>query len=254
MSDAYPAASTGASPNGPLLEAMLNLSRVHREHEKFYSSAPRQQVVILQRHSRTLLALADKWTTTHPSPAAALNPFAGADDLNAEVATQLDGVLFMEGQGRPAEITRLIAELRSTGTDSMDSGAWLVNAMQASWDLAATLIEIDQLAGVMGDRHRIISNDWQAAELICLAGRILLRAADILDQIDFIPAALRTDLAHNRTSPRRLYSAAEMIAHAADLISQAAGAELDSEPRWRAFRNHIQEVAGAPVQSGPASP
>jgi hypothetical protein len=247
MIDARPIPAKSASPNAPLLEAMLNLSRVHREHEKFYSSAPRQQAVILQRHARTLLALADKWTTAHPSPAAALSPFAGADDLNAEVATQLDGVLFMEGQGRPVEITRLIAELRYSGTDSIDSGEWLVNAMQASWDLAASLIEIDQLAGVMGDRHRIISTNWQAAELSCLAGRVLLRAADILDQIDFTPAALRTDLAHDRTSPQRLYSVAEMIAHAADLISQAAAAELDSEPRWRTFRHHVQQVASPQI-------
>jgi hypothetical protein len=247
MTDACSVPATGASSNAPLFETMLNLSRVHREHEKFYSSAPRGQAVILQRHARTLLALADKWTTAHPSPSPALSPFAGADDLNAEVATQLDGVLFMEGEGRPAEITRLVAELRSTGTDSIDSGEWLVNAMQASWDLAATLIEIDKLAGVMGERHRIISNDWQAAELSRLAGRILLRAADILDQIDFTPKALRTDLAHDRTSPQRLYSAAEMIAHAANLISQAAGAELDSEPRWRTFRHHVQQVAGVPL-------
>jgi hypothetical protein len=245
MTNPRTAAAEGASPNTPLLEAMLNLSRVHREHEKFYSSAPRQQAVILQRHARTLFALADKWTTAHPFPAPALSPFAGADDLNAKVGTQLDGVLFMEGEGRPTEITRLIADLRSTATDSIDSGQWLADAMQASWDLAATLIGIDQLAGVMGDRHRIISNDWQAAELSRLAGRILLRAADILDQIDFAPAALRTDLAHERTSPQRLYSAAEMIAHAADLISQGAGAELDSEPRWRTFRHHVQQLAGA---------
>jgi hypothetical protein len=224
---------------------MLNLSRVHREHEKFYSSAPRRQAVTLQRHARTLLALADKWTTDNPSPAPVLSPFAGADDLNAEVAIELDGVLFMEGEGRPTEITRLIAELRTTGTDSIDSGEWLANAMQASWGVAATLIEIDRLAGVTGDRHRIISNDWQAADLSRLAGRILLRAADIVDQIDFSPSALRTDLAHNRVSPQRLYSAAEMIAHAADLISQAAGAELDSEPRWRTFRHQVKKLVGA---------
>ena len=43
----------------PLLTAMLNMTAFHREHEKFYSTAPREQAVALQRHSRTLLALAD---------------------------------------------------------------------------------------------------------------------------------------------------------------------------------------------------
>jgi hypothetical protein len=86
-------------------------------------------------------------------------------------------------------------------------------------------------------------NDWQLVDLSRLAERILLRAADVVDHIDFPPSALRTDLAHGRTSPTRLYSAAEMIAHAADLISQAAGAELDSEPRWRTFRRQVEQLA-----------
>ena len=37
----------------------VNLSRFHREHEKFYASAPREHAVRLQRHARTLEALAD---------------------------------------------------------------------------------------------------------------------------------------------------------------------------------------------------
>ena len=57
----------------PLLTAMLNMTAFHREHEKFYSTAPREQAVTLQRHSRTLLALADQWTTTarRPTPRSA---------------------------------------------------------------------------------------------------------------------------------------------------------------------------------------
>ena len=50
----------------PLLEAVLNLSRFHREHEKFYASAPLETAVQLHRHARTLLALADQWATGMP--------------------------------------------------------------------------------------------------------------------------------------------------------------------------------------------
>ena len=89
-----------ASDLTPLLTAMLNMTAFHREHEKFYSTAPREQAVVLQRHSRTLHALADQWTTTAPSTAAAFSPYEGAPDLNAAAALQLDGVLFMEGRGR----------------------------------------------------------------------------------------------------------------------------------------------------------
>jgi hypothetical protein len=33
-----------------------------------------------------------------------------------------------------------------------------------------------------------------------------------------------------------------MIGHAADLSSDAAGAEHDSERRWRTFRTRVQDV------------
>ena len=53
---------TVPSDTSPLLHAILNLSKFHREHEKFYASAPRELAVRLQRHARTLQALADTWS------------------------------------------------------------------------------------------------------------------------------------------------------------------------------------------------
>jgi hypothetical protein len=226
----------------PLLTAVLNLSKYHRDHEKFYSSSPREQAVVLQRHARTLQALADRWSIVEPAPRPVLSPYEAAEDLNAPDAIQLDGVLFLEGEGRPAEITKLIRELRTLADDALASGEWLATAMQASWNMALALVPIDGLADVLGERHRIIANDWQAADMTTLAGRILQRAAEMLDTMDFSPASLRDDLSSDRVTPRRLYSVAEMIGHAADLSSDAAGAEHDSERRWRTFRNRVQHV------------
>ena len=230
------------APSNLLLDAVLNLSKFHRDHEKFYASAPREQAVVLQRHARTLQALADQWSDVEPSSRAVLSPYEAAEDLNAPDAIQLDGVLFLEGEGRPAEIARLARELRTIGDDSLASGEWLATAMQASWDMASALVPIDGLAAVLGERHRIIANDWQAASSSTLVGRILLRAADMLDRIDFTPAALRADLAGDRITVKRLFSIGEMIDHAANLSSAAAGAELDSERRWRVFRAQVQDV------------
>ena len=50
-----------------LLHAMANLTEYHREHEKFYGAAPREQAATLQRHARTLQALADRWSTVEPA-------------------------------------------------------------------------------------------------------------------------------------------------------------------------------------------
>jgi hypothetical protein len=231
-----------STTNSPLLQAILNLARFHREHEKFYASAPRELAVELQRHARTLQALADQWSVADPSTRTVLSPFEGADDLNAAAALQLDGVLFMEGEGQPAEVTHLIRDLRTTAEDFVATGEWLANAMQASWDVAAALLEMDELADVLGERHRIIINDWQAAHMQALVAKLLARAADLLDQVDFTPAALRADLTGTRASAHRLYSAAEMIGHAADLCSDSAGLVHDNERRWRVFRQRVREA------------
>jgi hypothetical protein len=235
-----------AAQSSPLLEAVLNLSRFHREHEKFYASAPRERAVVLQRHARTLHALADRWSTAEPSDAPPLSPYAGADDLNDPAALQLEGVLFMEGEGKPAELAHLIRDLRMTAEDYLGTGDWLAKAMQASWDIAATLVEIPGLEDVLGDRHRIIANDWLAAHTSTLVARQLIRAADILDKIDYTPAALRADLAGPRRAAALAHSAAEIINRAADLCSDSAGLVNDNERRWRVFRARVEAMTRRP--------
>jgi hypothetical protein len=242
MTQAMPAPAETTPSSNPLLTAVLNLSKYHRDHEKYYSSAPREQAILLQRHARTLQALADQWSTAVPVERQVLSPYEAAEDLNAPAAIQLEGVLFLEGEGRPSEITKLIRDLRTVAEDALATGEWLATAMQASWDVAAALVQFDGLADVLGERHRIIANDWQAAYMTMLVGRILLRAAEMLDGIDLTPAALRADLADDRVTPARLYSISEMIGHAADLSSDAAGAEHDSERRWRTFRDRVTDV------------
>ena len=121
--------------------------------------------------------------------------------------------------------------------------------MESSWAIAATLVEIDGLADLLGERHRIIANDWQAAGMNTVTARVLDRAADVLEHVDFTPAALRADLAAGRVSAGLLYSAAEMVSHAADLCSESAGLVHGNERRWRVFRRRVGEVL-AEVREG----
>jgi hypothetical protein len=67
--------------------------------------------------------------------------------------------------------------------------------------------------------------------MITLSSRILDRAADVLEQVDFTPSAQHADLAGGAVCIRRLYSAAEMVAHAADLCSESAGLLHGNERR-----------------------
>jgi len=229
----------------PLLEAVLNLSRYHREHEKFYAEFPREQAVALQRHSRALKALADRWSKVVGGREQTRVPYTGSEDLNDPVATQLDGVLFMEGGGEPAEIRRVKDEIRSVANQDAATGEWLASAMESTWAAATALFDYQPLADLLGERHRIIANDWQAADMSRLAGRLLLRAVEVLDRLPLAPDELRRDLAGARVVPQYVYSATELIDRAADLLSDSAGLVHENERRWRVFRRRVEGIVAA---------
>lgn len=233
-----------------LLDAVLNMTAAHRQHEQYYGTEPREQAVVLQRHARTLLALAGRWTGARPVPRDAVSPYEGADDLNADAATQLDGVLFMEGDDEPVEITTLKRDLRSVAHDSAAAGEWLGTAMTAAWAFVPELFPIDGLVDMLGERHRIVANDWQGASVITLASKVLERAVDVLEQVELTPTALRADLEGTGASVGYVTSAAELIDHAAELLSQFAGLVHDNERRWRVFRARVAEL----VTSDAAAP
>jgi hypothetical protein len=234
---------SAASVSGdPLLESAVNLSRFHREHEKYYSAAPLEEAVGLQRTSQALMALAERWSRAEVGGRSAASPFAGAEDLNDERAIEAAGILFMEGEGEPAEIARIKRELRTAAASLEEGGAWLAAAMEQSWAVAVQLTRYPELADLLGDRHRIIANDWQSAELQRLIGRLLGRAADLLDALDFTPAALRADL---QTPARYLFSVAELIDRAVTLTTQSAALVHDNERRWRVFRERAEAIGQA---------
>ncbi len=246
-SDQAETASTTPVPGDPLIESALNLSRFHREHEKYYSTAPLDDAVALRRTSLALMALAERWSCAEAGGRSAASPFAGAEDLNDERAIETAGILFMEGEGEPAEIARIKQDLRAAAAAREAGGAWLAAAMEQAWAVAAQLTRYPQLADLLGERHRIVSNDWQSAELQRLIGRLLARAADLLDAIDFKPAALRDDL---RTPARYLLSVSELLDRAVDLTTQSAALVHDNERRWRVFREGAETVGQTNTGAG----
>jgi hypothetical protein len=231
----------GAGSDG-LLAVARNLSHYHREHEKYYSEAPLTDAISLQRTARTLIALAERWTAAEPTAQPAPSPFAGAPDLNDDRAIETSGVLFMEGEGEPAEITRIKSELETIAAGSEQSGAWLAAAMEASWGMAEALLAYPQLADLLAERHRIIGNNWQNASTAQLIARYLHRAVAVMERIDFSPSALRKDLADARSAPAYLYSAAELINHAADLAAASSVLTHENERRWRIFRERVEQI------------
>lgn len=131
----------------PFLEMAENLARFHREHEKFYARAPLEEAVALQRASAALRALAERWSTVDPQKPGAASPFSGAEDLNDERAIELAGILFMEGEGEPAEITRIKRELKSVAQGNDEAGdlsaqsASLVHENERRWRVFRKRVE-----------------------------------------------------------------------------------------------------------------
>ena len=235
-----------SAENDGLLAVVKNLSHYHREHEKYYSEAPLADALSLHRTARTLTALAERWSSVEPIAEPAASPYAGAPDLNDARAIETSGVLFMEGEGEPAEIHRIKSELQAIAASSEQTGSWLAAAMEASWAVAEALLAYPQLADLLGERHQIIANNWQNACTAQLIARYLRRAVTVLERVDFSPAALRKDLAGARTAAAYLYAAAELIGHAADLSAASSVLTREDERRWRVFRERVEQIsAGA---------
>lgn len=228
-----------------LLAVVKNLSRYHREHEKYYSEAPLADAIALQRTARTLIALAERWTSIEPAAEPGPSPFAGAPDLNDDRAIETSGVLFMEGEGEPAEIGRIKSELETVAASSEQSGSWLAAAMEASWAMAEALLAYPQLADLLAERHRIIGNNWQNACTAQLIARYLRRAVTVMERVDFSPAALRRDLVGPRSAPGYLFAAAELINHAADLAAAASVLTHENERRWRTFHTRVEQLTAS---------
>ncbi|MFJ5834107.1 hypothetical protein [Streptomyces sp. NPDC093089] len=230
------------SPPDSLLRLIDNLARFHREHEEYYAQAPLRQAGDLQARSRALKALADRWSVIGVGEQASEIAFAGTEDLNAPGLVAESGILFMEGEGEPAELQRLKREVGLLADDLQQTGVWLAEAMGQAWEMAGGLAAHPALADLLGERHRIIANDWQSAGLQALIARLLRRALDLLARVDFAPVALRADLRGGRTAPAYLYSASELLDRAADLMAESATLVHDNERRWRVFRARVREL------------
>jgi hypothetical protein len=247
----FQSAGPGPSQHQPsaegdgLLAVVKNLARYHREHEKYYSEAPLADAIALQRAARTLIALAERWTSVEPATEPGPSPFAGAPDLNDDRAIETSGVLFMEGEGEPAEISRIKSELETVAASSEQSGSWLAAAMEASWAMAEALLAYPQLADLLGERHRIIGNNWQNASTAQLVARYLRRAVTAMERVDFSPAALRRDLTGPRSAPGYLFAAAELINHAADLAAATSVLTHENERRWRTFHTRVEQITAS---------
>jgi hypothetical protein len=63
-----------------------------------------------------------------------------------------------------------------------------------------------------------------------------------MERVGFSTAGLRKDLAGGRSAPGYLYSAAELLGHAADLSAASSVLTREDERRWRVFRERVEQA------------
>jgi hypothetical protein len=101
----------------------------------------------------------------------------------------MQGVLFMEGAGEPAELIEMRSNLRALAAGAERSGVWLREAM-------------------------------------C-----------------FEPQRVRADLSGARTTAGFLYSAAELLDRAVDLLVTSTTLTRDSERSWRTWSERVDTLS-----------
>jgi len=111
--------------------------------------------------------------------------------------------------------------------------------------MAEALLGYPQLADLPAERHKIIGNNWRNAATAQFNARCLRRAVAIMERVDFSPPALRKDLAGARSAPGYLYSAAELINHAADLSAASSVLTHENERRWRIFHQRLEQITAS---------
>jgi hypothetical protein len=232
----------------PDLGVLDNIATYHREHERYYTWQKMEMAADVSREANRLKVVADVWLAGDGGAPSGATDFsdpryqaAGCEDLNARSAIAGIGVLFMEGQGEPAEIRTLKAKLRGLSFGLTSTGQWLGEKMDAAWEREAVLLT-PELIDAAVPRFQTILTNWRGARDTLLVGKLFALAVDCLDRIDYAPAALRRD---RKTAGRFLRTAGWILDQAARLLA-TSGAELaENDQRWTEYRDVLARVRKA---------
>jgi hypothetical protein len=214
-----------------------NIAIYHREHERYYSWRSMLDAADICREANRLKTIGSLWIDEAPvaPPESDFSDprmqAAGCVDLNALRAIAGIGILFMEGEKEPAEITGIKEKLRAMGPAWKGTGRWLAEKMDAAWSRESFLLEVDPREAAKSRLEIIVTNS-RISRQMSLAGRLLEIAADIVDALDFRPAAVRA----NRTaSGKRLLQAAWTLDLVAQLAARGAADLSENEMRWTRY-------------------
>jgi hypothetical protein len=228
------------------IAALDNIATYHREHERYYTVHKYESAVELTREANKLRVVADVWLCgdkalpSYPETDFDLPEFrpAGCDDLNPLSAIAAIGILFMEGQAEPAEITTLKAKFRARGGGAVEAGEWLAGMMAAAWPRESVLLD-EKYADAARARYRTIATNWIGSLETVLSGRLLILAVGHMNAIDFTPKAIRT---RKVESAQTLALAAGIIGLAANLEATSAVDLSGNDECWTSYRTQLRRL------------
>jgi hypothetical protein len=238
------------------LREMAQIARYHREHERFYAMRDLELAADLRRESNALKALADGWLRAAggPGPSPDGQPpgahfrALGCEDLSDVAAVAATGILFMEGEGEPLELSRLRQRLGETSRALAETAEQLDRHMDAAWQRELALLS-PALARAAYHRFEVLTRTTLASRKKEVASRLLATSHQALQNLDLRPAGLRADLLG---AARLLLTASWLLDMGAGVLADQAGEFGLLDPDWTAYVEELQGFAGP--EGRPASP
>jgi hypothetical protein len=239
------------------LEGLVAVARWHREHERFHSMSGLQDAADLRRRSNVLKLLARRWLdedrhddagdevafpTTDP-----LFRAAGCEDLNDAGSVATIGVLFMEGEAEPAELTQMKLELAGMAAGLDHWSTWLAEKMAPAWERESVLLS-STLTAAAQPRYATLARATRTGAALGLVARLLHAAVAAIAAQPLTPADVRGDRAG---AAQRLLAASWLLDEASSTLAEASADLSRSDPDWTAYLDILEAVDALDVAPSP---
>ncbi len=243
-------AIAGAPASGhPDIRVLKDVSRIHRQHARYHSMHKYDAALEIARDAHRLKALADLWLAGGgPKPLEGVDfsdpryRAAPCSDLNVPDAIPTMGFLFLEGIGKPPEMTWFEDRLEKIAEDIGEFGAALTRSMDAAWVRESALFAPDRIA-IAWPRLQVVLSNWRASHDSALAARLLKLSCETLRKIDFTPKAVRARI---KAAGAELSAVGWVMDMASQLCASAGIALADNNWRYTQYSEFLEGVsAGA---------
>jgi hypothetical protein len=224
------------------IAGMLQVARYHRQHERYHSLSGLENAAALRRDANALKVLADTWLRAAEQPppdvdySDAAFRAAGCEDLSDPAAVATTGILFMEGEGEPRELTQLKGKLWAISDSMGRVSGWLAEKMEAGWEREMRLLT-PELAESARPRFMALTRTTMSGVKFGVVARLMGAALEALNAVEFRPDAIRKDL---RGSAMLVRTAGWLLDEAAAVLAEQAADLGRSDPDWTDYISGLE--------------